>query len=241
MTDVEAGGLVCGFGDLGSGVGGLAWTMAGGGAVLLSDGETRFGSFALEEGGDAATLEIGAGDANVEAVLVPETDAVALSASDGTAGGVPIVTACRAEVRSPGWGRTVPCPGHLTRWASDPIEGAGTFRHLAIELGQGSLLIATASGEPGLEGHGGERTSAWMIDSDGRSSGFEEAFLSTQYDSEGHPTRIGLELWPGNDTPPMRLAASLLGGAEQGGAWAGLFRSRADGTEGLGTYLLWRS
>ncbi|HEU4980409.1 MAG TPA: hypothetical protein VFT14_04265 [Solirubrobacterales bacterium] len=239
MSGEEPEVLICGFGDLGSGLGGLAWDLADGGAILLSDGKARPGSFALEEGGDAATLEISAGDANLEVVLVPEADAVALPAREGAAA-APIFTALRAEVRSSGLGRTLPCPGHLTRWTSDPIEGAGTFRHLAIELDLGARLIATAWGEPGLEGHGDERTSAWRIDADGSASGFEEALLSTQYDGDGHPTRAGLELWPGDDAPPMRTAASLIGGAEAGGAWAGLFRCHTDGTEGLGSYLLWR-
>ena len=88
-----------------------------------------------------------------------------------------------------------------------------------------------------------------VTDSNGRrvlqtrseSTPFEEAFLSTQYDVQGRPTRVGLELWRGEDAPPTRIAASLLGGAETDGTWAGFLRCRADGVEGLGSYLLWRS
>ena len=240
MTVRASGGMVCGFGALESDLGGLAWELAGGGAILHSDRVTVPGGFALEEGGDAATLELSAGETTVEAVLVPEADAVALPIAEG-AGPAPVVTPYRAEVQSAGWDRTLQCPGHLTRWVSDPLEGAGTFRHLAIELDGGSLLIACARGEPGIQGHGDERIAAWTLESDGSTSTFDEALLSTQYDVYGHPTRAGLELWRGDEAPPMRIAASLVGGAELDGTWAGLFRFRTDGSEGLGSYLLWRS
>ena len=38
-----------------------------------------------------------------------------------------------------------------------------------------------------------------------------------------------------------RVTASLLGGVRAGGIWAGLFRCHTDGSEGLGSYLLWRA
>src|SRR5690349_24832590 len=37
------------------------------GAVVLANGQARPGTFAIEEGGDAATLQISAGDASLEA------------------------------------------------------------------------------------------------------------------------------------------------------------------------------
>jgi hypothetical protein len=37
------------------------------------------------------------------------------------------------------------------------------------------------------------------------------------------------------------VAASSLGGVSLGNAWAGLFRCHTDGSEGLGSYLLWRA
>jgi hypothetical protein len=235
MRDGGARGLVCGFGDLGSGVGGLAWDLAGGGGILLSDGATAVADATLADG-DEVRVELAVEDP-VEATLVPRRDPVSLSGS-----APPLEAAsCEASARSVGWARTVPTSAHLSRWGADPLDGAATFRHLAIELETGSLLVITARGEPGIEGHGEERTSAWLLDPEGGASGSEEALLSTQYDARGRPTRAGLELWPGDDAPPTRIAASLLGGAEHGGTWAGFFRCRADGAEGLGSYLLWRS
>jgi hypothetical protein len=127
-----------------------------------------------------------------------------------------------------------------TSWDANPLEGAAVFRHVAVEAPDGATILVSSTGPPGIQGHGLERTEGILETSSG-SSPFEEALLSTQYDAQGHPTRAGLELWRGGDAPPTRIAASLLGGVERGGTWAGFFRCRADGAEGLGSYLLWRS
>jgi hypothetical protein len=194
----------------------------------------------LEEGGDAATVAITAGEVVVDAVLAPGVDPALLEAPEGIGASL-AVTPCTAEVRPAGGDRTVECAGQISRWSGDPLEGAGTFRHLTVEVADGALLVATAWGEPGAEGHGGERISAWRVDADGQDSRFDEALISTQYDGEGRPTRVGLELWPGEDGPPTRVACSLLGGATAGVGWAGFLRAHTDGTEGLGTYLLRRA
>lgn len=236
MSDEAAGGLVCGFGDLGSGPGGLAWNLGGGGAILL--GDEKASAADPEFSTDAAGLKIALpGEHPIEATLAARHEAVSLIDAPAD---FPRASRCEVAIRSGGSERTPSSSAHLTSWSEDPLEGAGTFRHLAVDIGEGSLLIASAWGEPGLEGHGDERVSAWLIDADGAVSGFEEALLSTQYDGDGHPTRAGLELWPADDAPPVRVAASSLGGADVKGAWGGLFRCHSDGTEGLGGYLLWR-
>ena len=125
-------------------------------------------------------------------------------------------------------------------WDADPLEGAAVFRHVAVEASEGATIVVSSTGPTGIEGHGLERTEG-VLQTRSESTPFEEAFLSTQYDVQGRPTRVGLELWRGEDAPPTRIAASLLGGAETDGTWAGFLRCRADGVEGLGSYLLWRS
>jgi hypothetical protein len=240
MTQLpEQKALVCSFGDLASGVGGMAWDLGEAAGIGLQGGEIHAGSFGIEEGGDAATVAIDTGDQLIEAVLAPQVEHVALNPAEGQ--GAPLlVTPSSAEVHPRG-GKTVDCPGQISRWTSDPLDAAGTFRHLAITGPEGGLVVAVAQGEPGLEGHGDERISAWLIDTDGGEHRFDEALISTQYDGEGRPTRAGLELWPGEDSPPTRIACTLLGGTEAGELWAGLFRCHTDGTEGLGSYLLRRA
>ena len=79
MNDAAHGPVVCGFGDADAGLGGLAWDVGEPGALFLSEGEVRAATFTLEEGGDASALEITAGDATLEATLIPQTAAITLA------------------------------------------------------------------------------------------------------------------------------------------------------------------
>lgn len=237
--------IVCGFGDVAAGIGGLAWEIGEPGAILLSKGEALPASFAMEEGGDAATLALTAGDLTLEATLAPHTAEVPLVDRDGHDPHGLRFSACAAEVRSAGGNQTFPCSGYIARWSADPVEGAGTFRQLAIERGDESFLIATALGQPGSEGHGDERTSGWLLEGE-NATPFEESLISTQYDDAGKPSRLGVELWPEDADQTSRAAAtrvsgSSLGVLSTGATTAGLFSCHVDGAEGFGSYLLWRA
>jgi hypothetical protein len=237
MNDVREY-FICGFGDAAGGLAGLAWDFGEPGAVLLGEGEARPATFALEEGGDAVTLEISAGDSTVDATLSPRTAELPLDDGSGLT-----VDVCLADASPKGSSESVQCPAQISRWSSNPVEGAGAFRHLAIDAGEESLLVAESRGEPGAD-HGDERTAAWLIRGEDDSR-FEDAFVSTQYGAGDDPTRFGLELWPKDSerasrAAATRVSASSLGGARIGNAWAGLFRCHTDGNEGIGSYLLWR-
>lgn len=232
---MSGGGVfVCGFGDLAAGIGGLAWNLAGRGALLLRDGEVQEGAFALEQAGEAVTLAIEVAGGSVEATLSPKTVLDLDIGGEGVSG--LSVTVSNAEVHSKGDSRSERCPGQICRWNGGPCD-VSTVRLAAIDV-DGALLTAIALGGPGPVPHGEERASAWLV-RDQESVSFDETLISTQYDGAGHPTRFGLELWPG-DAPPTRTAGSLIGGVESGGLWAGLFRCHSDGTGGLGSYALWR-
>jgi hypothetical protein len=240
---MAAGTLVCGFSDLAAGIGGLAWGLAGGGGLLLNQGQVTPAETEISEADEGVRAQLTSGDVTVEATIAPRTGLVALREPEGAQPARAALegAVCTATVRSAGLGRTLQCPGHLSRWETDPLDGAGTFRHLTSEAADGGLLIATAIGEPGIEGHGDERVSAWALDAEGGASAFGEAMISTQYDGDGRPTRAGLELWPGEDAPPRRLAATPIGGDQANGTWAGLLRCHAHEADGLGSYLLWRA
>jgi hypothetical protein len=234
--------FVCGFGDIQAGIGGLAWDLGEPGALLLSNGEVRQASFALERDLETTTIEITADGETVEATLAPERTLVEHPDADNSFEFK--ATAALTEVRSKGGDQTFECAGQLSEWVGDPLEGASVLRHLAIGGGPGPQLIATSRGVPGGDGHGGERAVGWLLSGD---SGvpYVETLISTQYDGNGDPTRIGLELWPEDADQSSRAAAtrvsgSPLGGRRAGSVWAGLFRCHTDGAEGLGTYLLWR-
>ncbi len=186
----ENSAFIRGFGDLASGSGGIAWSIAGGGAVTL-------------EGGKASPAAVDA--------LDPDSDER--------------------------WSFFAPLD-------DDQLQGSAVFRHITVESAKG-MIVCTSIGQQGIPGHGNERTTA-RLRVDGEDVPYEEALISTQYEGAGDPTRFGLELWPPDADQQTRAAAtrvsgSLLGGARSGGTWAGLFRCHTDGTEGLGSYLLWRA
>jgi hypothetical protein len=187
MSDLD---FVRGFGDLAGGRGGIAWSLGGGGAVILEDGRAS--------------------------ATTPEA-----------------VSSQTAE----GW-------SFEAQLDADALQGAATFRQIAVEAADGATIVCTAVGAPGIPGHSDERTTA-ILDAGGEQVHYEDALVSTQYDRSGDPTRFGLELWPTDAdqttrAAATRIAASLLGGARSGGAWAGLWRCHTDGVEGIGAYLLWR-
>jgi hypothetical protein len=234
--------IVCGFGDVAARIGGLAWDLGDPGALLLSEGVVQPGTFAIEEGEGAATLEITAGETVVEASLAFDSEVIV--DADSAHPAALTVTPGKAEARRKGASGTVDCVGHLSQWQGDQSAGA-TIRHLAIGAGEGSMVLVTGWGPPGAGGHGEESTFGWRFESAGGSA-FQETLVSTQYDAAGEPTRFGLELWPPEADQTSRAAAtrvagSLLGGVATRGTWAGLFRCHTDGAEGLGSYMLRRA
>ncbi len=235
--------FVCGFGDLPSGLGGLAWDLGEPGALLLSGGQVRRASFALEQDLETTTVQITADTDTVEATLAPQRTLVEHPDPEN-----PVefkATACVAEVRPKGGNRTAECAGQISEWVGEPLEGAAVLRHLAIGGAPDSQVIATTRGLPGAQGHDDELAFGWLLTAESGSH-YEETLISTQYDAGEQPTRIGLELWPEDADQSSRAAAtrisgSLLGGLGTGSFWAGLFRCHTNGVEGIGSYLLWRA
>jgi hypothetical protein len=126
----------------------------------------------------------------------------------------------------------------------EPLTGSAIFRHIVVEMPEG-VIVCTAEGAEGIPGHGEERANG-ILHSGGEEVRFDETLISTQYDGDGRPTRFGLELWPveadqANRAAATRASGSLLGGAQIGNTWAGLFRCHANGFEGHGSYVLWRA
>jgi hypothetical protein len=247
MSEEPPAALVCGFSDLSAGLGGLAWELGGRGGLLLSDNAVRKADVNYFQDGEELRVSMTCEGTEVELTLTPSAEEVSLQTPAGAEppGGPLEARICTATVRSKGWGRTFQCPGHLSRWTADPSEDAGRFRHLAVGGAEGSLLLVCARGEPGAAEHGEEEVAAWLLDSEGGSSGFEEALLSTQYRNGDGPTRVGLELWPqGEDqsvrAAAMRAAGTRLGGSENEKVSAVLLRCSTEGTEGPGSYLIVR-
>jgi hypothetical protein len=234
--------VVCGFSDLAAGLGGLAWDLGAPGGLVMSEDGVQEARPEFSEAEESLELRLSSDAGETTVLLAPRPGRLALEGPDGAeppAGGLEAAI-CAAEVRPAGQRRTLRCFGHLSSWPHDPSAGTGTFRHLAIERSDGSLLLAIARGED-AEGHGAERSAAWLLDREGGFMSFGEALLSTQYDGDGAHTRAGLELWPEEEAPPMRAAGVRLGGTDgDGGLSAALLRCSSEGSEGLGSYVIRR-
>jgi hypothetical protein len=93
-------------------------------------------------------------------------------------------------------------------------------------------------------GHDRDAT-ACHLEEAGEPVGLIDALLSTEYDGDGLPRRIGLELWMEEDSPPLRVAGDRHGDVEVAGD--GVLRQHArlsfrlEGVGGTGTYELLRS
>ena len=242
-----AAAAVCGFADEATATVALAWFLPGSkGGMLVREGETAAAEAAIEGDGDATRLTLRVeGVVECEADLKPRPGLVPLPAAPVEIGlGEPSAAPCavRATIRD-GAERRLDCDGHIASWASDPTEGASIFRFLAFPGPDRSLLVAAAARPDGAETHGDEGVAAWQLDPEGEANAFGEALLSTQYDGGGVQVRTGLELWRQQpDSPPLRAAGRLLHRTvvELGPVTATALRTSAEGSEGIGGYLIWR-
>jgi hypothetical protein len=232
-----SGGLVCGFWDEATRLAGLGWQLgeASGGVVMRGDRVTA-ASAGIDSGGSSVRLDLTGGDERIEAELTPHHEGAPAN-GDGNES-----SPCSATVRVTGQRRVIECQGYLTRWAADPLHGAGLLRYLAMPAADGRVLVVLARAKEG-EGFAEEHSSALLLSAEGDTSPYPHAFLSTQYDSEGRQTRAGLELWSSDEeAPPIRAAGTLLGEVAVGdGVSAAILRTSAEGAVGLGGYLIWRA
>src|SRR4029453_14309168 len=84
-------------------------------------------------------------------------------------------------------------------------------------------------------GHGEEAATAVLRDPEGAVTRFDDPLVSTEYDREGRPRRIGVELWGSDaDGGPLRGGGALIGP----GAGVALLRFTLDGTPGTASYEL---
>ena len=221
----------------------LAWDLGEPGALLLTKAEgSRAATFALEEGGDAATLEHHRrghghrGDPEPAHRRDParrprrasrSPSCVAEVSPEGRLAELPVLRADQPLERRSPRGR-----GHIS-----PTRDRRRRRRRCSWLRPAGSRVAE---------HGEERTRAWLIrgEDDAR---FEDAF-------DLHPVRRRTATRPASasssgrrrpseraEPPPPGSRRSSVGGVGVGNAWAGLFRCQTDGILGLGSYLLWRA
>jgi hypothetical protein len=118
----------------------------------------------------------------------------------------------------------------------DQVEA---LRVLTAALGDGRAVALAALRPAGAAGHGEELVAALLI-VDEAAEELEEALVSTEYGPDGHPRRVGLELYRPDDPIPLRVAADVTASeVEREGGVADVratLQVRRDGEPGAGVY-----
>lgn len=230
-----AAALVAGFTDPAGVVAGACWRLGdeAGGVLLAADAVSPAKVDFAEESGDHLGLSLSAGEASGELAIrlgAVHGDGVSCAAADAD-----------VELELGGKKRSLTCPGSWLSWEQDPRRDASVVRQLAMPTGEDVTVLLAARRPAGLAGHGEEEVSGFRATRE-QVEPYREALLSTQYDGQGRPTRIGLELWlgEGEETHPTRAAATVIGTVTDGDVTAAMLRTSAEGNEGVGSYLVWR-
>jgi hypothetical protein len=110
------------------------------------------------------------------------------------------------------------------------------LRVISAAFEDGKLLALAAIRPAGAEGHGEESVGGVIVQSDGSRAELVAALISAEYDSEGVPQRIGLELYTEPDEVPLRGAGDRAPeGLERGnGSYVVPMAFRLEGTPGTG-------
>ena len=99
-------------------------------------------------------------------------------------------------------------PTSAWRLESEPDwEAIESLRVVSAAFEDGRLLALVAARPARAAGHDEQRPRGVLIEPDGELVELVEALLSTEYDSTGAPSRIGLELFTDPDSVPLRVAA----------------------------------
>jgi hypothetical protein len=81
------------------------------------------------------------------------------------------------------------------------------IRLISAAFDDGAALGVAAIRPREARGHGDDVAAARFLDADGEEIATSEALVSVEYDSARRPRRLGVELWPDEDSPPLRIAA----------------------------------
>jgi hypothetical protein len=85
-------------------------------------------------------------------------------------------------------------------------DAVDSLRLVTAAFENGRLLALAAVRPAGADGHD-EPPRGALVQPTGDVVAFAEALLSTEYDADGSPSRIGLELYPEAEAVPLRAAA----------------------------------
>jgi hypothetical protein len=111
-----------------------------------------------------------------------------------------------------------------------------SLRLVAAAFENGRLLALAAVRPTGAKGHDQLPRGA-LVQPTGEVVELAETLLSTEYDADGAPSRIGLELYPELGSVPLRVAGDRRSPTvTHGGIEATVMSFRMDGVSGSGTF-----
>jgi hypothetical protein len=88
------------------------------------------------------------------------------------------------------------------------------IRLISAAFEDGAVMGVAAIRPRDAHGHGEDDVAARFLDPEGIPVDTSEALVSVEYDPARHPRRLGIELWPETDSPPLRIAADRDAAAE---------------------------
>jgi hypothetical protein len=137
-------------------------------------------------------------------------------------------------------------PGLAGRYAlPDPPERADSIRAVGAWFDAAEMVGVVSVRPRKHRGHGQDAIAGAVDDPDG-SPPVSDPRLSTTYAADGHPARMNLELWTGDETQLARRVAGETTGRRVAASAAGwqldaqLLECHSRGREGSGVYLLAR-
>jgi hypothetical protein len=89
-------------------------------------------------------------------------------------------------------------------------SAVSALRVISAAFEDGRLLALAAIRPAGAEGHGEESVGGVIVQPDGSRAELASALISAEYDAEGVPRRIGLELYTDPEEAPLRGAGDRL-------------------------------
>ena len=90
------------------------------------------------------------------------------------------------------------------------------IRLISARFDDGAMLGVASARLARASGHDDDVVAARLIEADGHHADVSEPLVSIEYDGAGVPRRLGLELWPATDGPPLRIAADRISDAAAG-------------------------
>jgi hypothetical protein len=235
------------FGDLGAGAWGCAWgTSAPQIALGTPRTEAQLRGVPVSIGGSLPGEDWSVAADGVELTVSPEAESV--PASFTAVPGFDQLVRVRGRAVVSGAERQIDVPGRRGVRPGLDLGQLESIREVCAWFAPGDGIALTALRPRGAKGHDRDVIGACVFEP-GNALEVADPRLSTTYTGDGHPAKVGLELWLDLDDSDQQYPRRAAGEAmSAGAAWeqpglafeAHLLHCHSRGEEGVGVYLLGR-